>query len=108
MVRNRIFAACVAIGMALAPAVARGGNESPASGEQGPFTERNQFPFNLLFLAFTARGGSRLPQGDKELLLVEAYGNTFSGSDVLMQINTDERVRLTPSTLALAQLTQPG
>jgi len=108
MARKRIFAACVAIGMALAPAAARGGDPSPVIGEQGPFSERNQLPFNLLFLAFPARGGALLSQGEKELLVVEAYGNTFSGSDVLVQINTDERVRLTPEALLEAQLTQPG
>jgi len=78
------------------------------SREQGPFSERNQFPFNLLFLAFPARGGSILPQGERELLAVEAYANTFAGSDILTSFNTGERERLTPSMLALAQSRLPG
>jgi hypothetical protein len=56
--------------------------------EQGPFTERNQFPFNLLFLAFPARGGSVLPPHAEELLVVTDYANTFTGSDIFTSFST--------------------
>ena len=76
--------------------------------EQGPFTERNQFPFNLLFLAFPARGGSVLAPHAKELLVVTDYANTFTGSGIFTSFTTDERVRLTPSSVDTAQSMQPG
>ncbi len=79
--------------------------------EQGPFTERNQFPFNLLFFAFPARGGSVLPPHAKELLVVTDYANTFTGSDIFTSFNTDntdERVRLTPTAVDTAQSMEPG
>ncbi len=76
--------------------------------EQGPFTERNQFPFNLLFLAFPARGGSVLPPHGKELLVVTDYTNTFAGSDIFTSFSTDERVRLTPDSVDAAQSMEPG
>ena len=76
--------------------------------EQGPFTERNQFPFNLLFLAFPARGGAVLPPHAVELLVVTDYANTFAGSDVFTSFSTDERVRLTPASVDTAQSMEPG
>jgi len=101
-------AVCIAMGATFTHAFAGTGGDTLDPLEQGPFTERNQFPFNLLFLAFPARGGSILPKGASEILLAEAYANTFSGSDVLVQFNTDQRVRLTPAALASARNLEPG
>ena len=80
----------------------------PSPPEQGPFTERNQFPFNLLFLAFPARGGAVLAPHAKELLVVTDYANTFAGSDVFTSFTTDERVRLTSTSVDTAQSMEPG
>src|SRR6185436_7534466 len=92
----------ISSGMILAGEV----TEPPA--EQGPFTERNQFPFNLLFLAFPARGGSVLPSHAKELLVVTDYANTFTGSDIFTSFTTDQRVRLTPESVDTAQTLESG
>ena len=82
--------------------------DATAPREQGPFTERNQFPFNLLFLAFPARGGAVLPKGSMELVVAEDYANTFSGSEVFTFISPPERIRLTPSSVDAAQAADPG
>jgi uncharacterized protein DUF3187 len=81
------------------------GEQAP---EQGPFTERNQFAFNLLFLAFPARGGAVIPPHTTELLVVTDYANTFSGSSIFTSFDTDQRVRLTPASVDVAQLMEPG
>src|SRR5437867_7257272 len=54
--------------------------------EPGPFEERNQFLFNLLFLAFPARGGALLPAGEQEILLSQTYANTFVGSEIFFTL----------------------
>lgn len=79
--------------------------------EQGPFEQRNQFPFNLLFLQFPARGGRILPRGEHRVLLSQTYSNTFAGSEIFFGDFTplsDSRQRLTASILAAAQAARPG
>jgi uncharacterized protein DUF3187 len=79
--------------------------------EQGPFEERNQFPFNLLFLEFPARGGRILARGEQELLISQTYSNTFVGSNDFFQRFdpfSDDRQRLTKPILDYAQSLRPG
>ena len=77
--------------------------------EQGPFEERNQFVFNLLFLTFPARGGSLLPRGGQEISLTQTYSNTFVFSQLLLDMtpSSDDRERLTPATLSAAHAMDP-
>jgi len=75
---------------------------------QGPFTERNQFPFNLLFFSFPFRSGFLLPPHTFEIEVVTAYANTFAQSDVFTSLATNERVRLTPDAVEAARFLEPG
>ena len=87
------------------------GEDGGAPPEQGPFEERNQFIFNLLFLQFPARSGSTLPAGEHRVLLSQTYSNTFAGSDVFLSDfdpASDLRQRLTAPVLAAAQAARPG
>lgn len=99
------------------PAIASSGASaasvaSPDSAmEQGPFEERNQFPFNLIFLQFPARGGSTLPRGEHRVLLSQTYSSIFVGSDIFsgdFAPLSDSRQRLTAPILAAAQAARPG
>lgn len=77
--------------------------------EQGPFEERNQFVFNLLFLTFPARGGSLLRRGEQEISLTQTYSNTFVFSELLLEITppSDDRQRLTAAILSAAHAMDP-
>ncbi len=94
-----------------APLQAAESAEPGPSLEQGPFEERNQFPFNLLFLAFPARGGRTLLRGEQQILISQTYSNTFTGSDIFFEKfdpSSDSRQRLTPRVVATAQSLKPG
>ena len=77
----------------------------------GPFAERNQFLFNLLFLAFPASGGDLLEPGEQRILLRQVYANTFVGSAPFRSDpapSSDTRQRLTPSQVVTEQAKRPG
>jgi len=79
--------------------------------ERGPFEERNQLPFNLLFLAFPSRGGRTLLPGEQQFLVSQTYSNTLIGSETFFtDLNpaSDARQRLSPTLVALAQASHPG
>ena len=75
---------------------------------QGPFTERNQFPFNVLFFSFPFRSGFLLRSHTREIEVVTDYANTFTGSDVFTSFSVNERIRLTPAGVVAAGDLQPG
>ena len=78
--------------------------------EYGPFAERNQFLFNLLFLAFPGSGGDLLEPGERRILLSQVYANTFVGSPSFRSDpapSSGARQRLTPSQVAAEQAKRP-
>src|SRR5215468_2348726 len=75
---------------------------------QGPFTERNQFPFNLIFFSFPLRSGFLLRPHTSEIEVVTDYANTFTGSDIFTSFTNPERIRLTPEAVDTARLLEPG
>ena len=106
-----VFSAALAWGTIAAAAGAASEASPDSVEEQGPFEERNQFPFNLLFLEFPARGGRILPRGEHQVLLCQTYSSTFAGSDIFFGDFTplsDSRQRLTAPILAAAQAARPG
>lgn len=103
------LAAAAALSCLLASAA---GAAEPAAAEgaqeQGPFSSRNQFPFNLVFFAFPFRPGTVLGRGHRELEVLTTYANTFSGSDDFLSFDTGERKRLTEGDVADIQNESPG
>jgi hypothetical protein len=87
-----------------------GFDDAPAA-ERGPFEERNQLPFDLLFLAFPARGGRTLLPGEQQFLVSQTYSNTLIGSDIFftdLDPASGARQRLSPMLVAAAQASHPG
>src|SRR5262245_32779562 len=104
------FTLAVLAGSGVAPGFT-GEASAPASpAEMGPFEERDQFPFNLLFLSFPARAGEVLSSGQREVFVGYAYANTFVASKVFLEAASTPsgRLRLTPALIAAAQTAVPG
>ncbi len=106
-----VFFAVAAWDAAIVPSRAAGEAGPGSNAEQGPFEQRNQFLFNLLFLEFPARGGKILSRGEHQVLLSQTCSNTFTGSEIFFSDFTplsDSRQRLTASILAAALSARPG
>lgn len=87
------------------------GEPEPPQLESGPLAERNQFLFNLLFLAFPASGGDLLEPGERRILVRQVYANTFVGSAPFRSDPmpaSGGRQRLTASRVAAEQARRPG
>jgi uncharacterized protein DUF3187 len=109
----RFAAAIILLFLTASPALGALGSssEDAPSAERGPFEERNQLPFNLLFLAFPSRGGRTLPRGEQQFVVGQTYANTMIGSDIFftdLNLASDERQRLSPAFVASAQAAEPG
>lgn len=105
--RKRLAAAAFFCLWLATPAGAAEPVATPETTEQGPFTARNQFPYNLVFFAFPFREGTILPRGHRRLEVLTAYANTFSGSDEFLALDTGSRKLLTPADVATVQAESP-